>query len=387
MLKFDEFTGINNVTPEARQSGSDLSRARNVDVGLTRELRARTGYRTLSERCHKNLWQAAGFMLFTEGGHLTVLRPDGSEVVLRRDIGPERIWYANLPDGRVALSNGLIHAITDSTSCLPLGIDAPPSLGVPDFIYGGLDAGQYRYHLTYTRLADGIEGPAASSEPLSVAPQAGLLLVGLPQVDGFKINVYLSGKDGAGAYLAGSTAGSEFEFTGVNSDLLLPCRTLDTSRIPAGKYLAAWRGRVLVADDATLWASRPMSTHLVEWRDFKPLPAPITMVQPVDGGIYVGTTTDLVWLGGATWDALAYRELRRGPVVPGSGVNAPAHEIGEGMGSGAAMICIAGGEIVAGSSGGEVTSLTAGRYRADVSEVVATYREVAGIPQYVAVPQ
>ncbi|MDR2330533.1 MAG: hypothetical protein LBE58_13085 [Comamonas sp.] len=51
------------------------------------------------------------------------------------------------------------------------------------------------------------------------------------------------------------------------------------------------------------------------------------------------------------------------------------------------MLCIAGGEMVAGFNQGQTTSLTANRYKTDVQEVCATFREVDGIPQYLAIPQ
>lgn len=51
------------------------------------------------------------------------------------------------------------------------------------------------------------------------------------------------------------------------------------------------------------------------------------------------------------------------------------------------MLCIAGREVVAGFNGGQTTSLTDGRYRTTAAEVCATFREVGGVPQYVAVPQ
>jgi hypothetical protein len=51
------------------------------------------------------------------------------------------------------------------------------------------------------------------------------------------------------------------------------------------------------------------------------------------------------------------------------------------------MVCIAGGEIVAGFSGGQTSRLAANRYQTTATEVCATFREVGGIPQYMAVPQ
>jgi hypothetical protein len=104
--------------------------------------------------------------------------------------------------------------------------------------------------------------------------------------------------------------------------------------------------------------------------------------------VYVGTEQDLVFLAGTDWEQLAYVPTKRGPVVLGS-VSAPGHRIklGDGTGGGQAMLCIAGGEVVAGFAGGQTASLTADRYRTAVKEVCATFREVNGIPQYLAVPQ
>ena len=65
MLKFDQFTGVNNQTPEYRMSKNDLVQAVNVDIGNTGEISRRGGYSVLSEECPKNLWQAQGFMLAT----------------------------------------------------------------------------------------------------------------------------------------------------------------------------------------------------------------------------------------------------------------------------------------------------------------------------------
>jgi hypothetical protein len=132
-----------------------------------------------------------------------------------------------------------------------------------------------------------------------------------------------------------------------------------------------------------------MASHLADWRDFRPMPAPITGIVPVDDGIYVGTAEDLVFLSGTTFDQLAYLERQTGPVVPGSAVAAPGRylKLGDGVGAGPAMVCIAGGEVVAGFAGGQTASLTANRFKTPVVEVAATFRVVNEIPQYLAVPQ
>lgn len=388
MLTFEGFTGINNVIPERRQSKSDLVQAVNVDIGLTNEIKRRDGYTQESETCHKNLWPADGFMLATCGSDLTAIHPNGDRRVVHPGLGSSRVWYCNLPDGTTTYTNGLIQGLTDGRTGTDRSPPTPELLGAPSSVHGGLIAGDYRYYLTFIRLSDEWEGPATSSEPVSLR-QGGFRLDDLEVRDGYATAVYLSGKDGEGAYLAGITTGRTFEFTGKNSELTLPCRSVGAMAFPIGTVTAFWRGRVLTAQGDTLWASRHMAPHLGDWRDFKRFSAPITAVQPVRDGIYVGTEEDLVFLSGSTWDELTYNATKRGPVVLGSGVSAPGHMLmlGDGVGNGEAMVCIAGGEVVAGFAGGTTASLTQDRFRTEVREVAATFRVYNEIPQYMAVPQ
>ncbi|MFN7152930.1 MAG: hypothetical protein ACK4OE_04495 [Acidovorax sp.] len=388
MLTFESFTGINNVAPAHRLSGADLLVATDVDIGLTGEITRRAGFTEVHASCHKNIYDGKGFMLATTGSELVAIHPGDVRHVIHPSIGPGRVWYCNLPDGRTTYTNGLIHGTTDGVTCQDRSVPVPHSLGAPDTAFGDLFPGQYRYHLTARRMADGAESPAISSTPITIS-QGGLRLDGLPVRLGYEVLVYLSGKDGEGAYLVGSTSGSTFEWGGKNSDLVLPCRTLGARPFPVGTYTAFWRGRVLTAVGNVLWASRPFSPHLSDWRDFKQFEGDITAVLPVLDGVYVGTTEGLKFLSGTTWDQLAMVDTRRGAVVPGSGISAPGKKIqlGEGKGSGDAMLCIAGGEIVAGFNGGQTFSLTSERYTTAVTEVCAAFREIDGIPQYIAVPQ
>lgn len=388
MLTFQSFTGINNVVPPHRLGEGDLTAAVNVDIGMTGEISRRAGFIQKSDLCHKNLHQAAGFMLATVGSRLTAIHPDGARHEIHPSLGSERVWYCNLPDGRTTYTNGFVQGVTDGLTNLDRSVPTPDSLGVLDMDHGALTAGAYRYALSYIRLTDQLEGPAVASEPVQL-DQGGLRLSGLPQRDGFAINIYISGLNGEGQYLAGLTSTRTFEFNDANSRLVLPCRTLGAQGFPVGTVTAYWRGRVLVATDGLLCASRPFAPHLADWRDFKQMGAPITAIQPVKDGVYVGTSKDLIFLSGSTWEQLTFSPTKRGPVVRGSGVDVPGHQIkvGDGVGNGEAMLCIAGGEIVAGFEGGQTVSLTANRYKTDATQVCAAFRKINGIHQYVAVPQ
>jgi hypothetical protein len=389
MLIFKGFTGINNVVPEMRMSGADAVAALDVDIGLTGEITRRSGFSEVADTCHKNIFDAhGGVRLSTSGSTLIATHPNDDVHVIHEAIGSNRVWYCNLPDGRTTFTNGLINGITDGFEGFEHSISMPTSLGSTDFAFGELDLGSYRYALTRVRMSDGAESPALVSEPFQIS-NGGLRLDGLPIDLGYALNVYLTQKEGEKFFLVGNTTGSTFEWGGKNAQLILPCRTVGAVAFPVGTYTTFWRGRVLTAYGNVLGASRPMTPHLADYTDFKQFASNITSLQAVDDGVYVGTEEDLIFLSGETWDGLTYARMQRGPVTPGSGTPAPGDRVklGKGTGTGSAMMCIAGGLVVAGFNGGVTECLTEDRYATSAAEVCAIFRELNGVPQYVAVPQ
>ena len=155
---------------------------------------------------------------------------------------------------------------------------------------------------------------------------------------------------------------------------------------PAGAIMAFYGARVLMAVGPVLYASRPNGWELFDIRrDFKVFSDDITLIQPVDDGVYVGTTTELAFLSGTEFDKLTYRQVVAGRVVLGSGVQVRGELVQSGQGS--AIVCIADDVLCAGFNGGNVARMTEGRYATDVAEVAATFRMVDRVPQYSAIPE
>lgn len=391
MLTFEKFSGINNVQPSHRLADDALTVATNVDIGLTGEISRRKGYSELLGTCHKNLHQADGFLLATvDGGDLTSMNAVGSNrVTLYPSLGVSRVWYCNLPDGRTTFSNGLIRGITDGVTATTWGVPVPTSLGALTPIAGDLFPGDYQYQLTYVRLSDGLESGPLYSNPIAV-PDGGIFLSGLPTLAGHAINVYITAANGDDGFFAGSTTNGVFSYIGKNDALTLPCRTGYLQPAPAGTVTAFWRGRVLTAVGPVLYASRTNAWETFDFRrDFKQFSGDITMVQPVDNGLFVGTTDELAFLAGTEFDKLTYVQKVDGPVVLGSGVAVRGELIqqGEGAALGGAMVCIAKNTVVAGFADGGIIRMTEGRYTTGVTEVAAMFRMTNGIPQYIAIPQ
>lgn len=393
MLTINEFGGINNVAPHEKLGTSELAVAENVDVGLAGEIQRRSGSTLYAEGCYKNVFDAGEYMLSTRwGGELVGWakgsHPDTAAVTLHEALGIARVWYCTLPDGRTTFSNGLINGITGGKSATSWGVPVPQDFGGVTNVSGELPPGEYRYALSFSRLDGNLEGGAVYSTPFEVT-DGGILIQGLPELAGHQLCVYLTPPNSDTAYFAGYARGRAFSFLAGPETLTEPCRTAFMSPPPAGTVTAFWRGRVLTAVGATLFASQHGQWELFDLqRDYKSFSAPITMIQPVVDGVYVGTTQELIFLSGTQFDDLEYSSVLEGRVALGSGVSVPGEQVlyKDRRGSGQAMICIAAGGVVAGFAGGAISRMTHERYITDVVEVAATFREVAGIPQYVAVP-
>lgn len=392
-MKFKKFQGINNVQPLERLSDNELAQATNVDIGLSGEACRRQGYATLDATTPVD-WhhERKDWTLVVSGQNLLSVSLDGvNKTTLLTDVSlaGQRMWFVDLPDGRTAFSNGALAGITDGVTVTTWGVPVPASTGTVTSVAGQLNPGTYRCQITYVRTSDGLEGGAAFSTPFNL-PDGGVLLTGLPVLAGHRINVYLTGANGDKAFYAGTTITGSFSYLGTNAALTLPCHTEHLSPAPLGTICATWRGRALLAEGRVLHASRPHQPELFDLkRDFKQFTAPITMVQPVDDGIWVGTEKELAFLAGMQFDSLSFTPRDVGPVVLGSGVSAPGEYVaqGQGTGQGAAMLCIAGGRIVSGFNGGLLINVTRERYKTDATEVCAAFRITGGIPQYLAIPR
>lgn len=387
-MKFAKFSGINNVLASERLDSKSLTVARNVDFDLTGAAWRRQGYALANPLCHRNLWQGRGFLLATTDAQGLVALQGAARADVYPAIGPERVWYTNLPTGETLFSNGLVQGLTSGGVAKPLGVKPPEGRGAFTSVPGSLFPGKYQWHLTHVRLSDSLESGTTFGGSADVT-EGGILLTGLPVREGHVTNIYLTGADGDTPFFAATAAGPACSFVGENSTLTLPCRTAQLTPLPTGTVSAFWRGRVLVAAGRVLAASRPNQYSLHDpRRDIKQLESPITMIQPVEAGVFVGTETELAFLRGTDFDSLVYTRVCEGRVALGSGVRVPGYKLqrGDGVGSGEAMLCIAAGSIVSGFDDGSTNFITDGRYHTDVLEVHATYREVRGVPQYVAVP-
>lgn len=159
---------------------------------------------------------------------------------------------------------------------------------------------------------------------------------------------------------------------------------------PLADEIAYYRGRIYLAAGPYLWATELyLYDHVDPSRNFLQFEAPITMLAPVDDGIYVGTEKAVYFLSGSFAKGMPRQKLMSAGAVRGSAIAADSSSINgqDGTapeGSGVMFLTAAG--ICAGMPGGALINRTAGRVEfPGAVEAAALYREDSGATSYVAV--
>lgn len=183
------------------------------------------------------------------------------------------------------------------------------------------------------------------------------------------------------------------------SPVIRPTETLPDSRgkllgpPPPANHLAYFNGRIYLAAGSTLWATELYLYHYVDkTRNFQQYEAPITMVEAVGNGLFVGTETAVYFLSGSLGEMRRETVLRVG-AIPGSVVRIPAEaasppqlrENGISQTRPSILFMTPDG-LCLGLDSGQCYNLTESRMVfPEMESVAAMYRQQDGIGQYVAV--
>ena len=157
------------------------------------------------------------------------------------------------------------------------------------------------------------------------------------------------------------TNGYEIGYVKVNTsyDLVDPVREFKAP-LPPGKFIAYYRARLYVARDKILYISDPLSDYYDIRNGYKLFSGEISMVRPVDDGIYVADEK-VYWLKGAAPDDFERDEAYPYRPIPYTDLQVNGQSVGEGVRGNVAMWTGENG-ICMGDNAGAVVNITEGRY-------------------------
>ena len=326
--KIPPLLGINNVKENAAlEVGGDAAGlfvrdAVNVDITESGRVRMRQGIAQQSSIAFKYLWQSPlhGDCFAQLGDQwVKVDLSDWSYEVLT-EIGAGPVWHIVL-NNQVCVSTELGLFTYNGTSAVRLTLDTPAAPQLLSASGGSIAPGKIQAAISWLR--NGQESGLSELTSIDLNAQS-ILNVTFPMcLDSSvtHVRLYLTDLDGGELKQA-----ADYPIENLSASLPLIAdlgraaqfQYLDSMR--TGKYLKLWRGRLWVAQSNVLYFSEAMAFHLTDPRyNFIQFPERITFVEPVEGGIWVGQVTHVVFLRGADVRGMSMeRKTSKRPVNGGS---------------------------------------------------------------------
>jgi hypothetical protein len=384
---FEKFLGLRNTVGEESFELGDLSIALNVDQTDAFRLRRRKGFEATSITVpHQSLWSDGVLALSVNGTDLVQIMPDLTARVVRSGLtAGVRMHYASI-GARVFYSNGVEFGVFEDGSSRSWGLQLPSKLPLVQAIGGSLPAGDYQYTMTFIR-SDGQESGAPASGNITLLTMGGLRFYDLPvstDPDVLFKRIYITPVNGDQPYSLQVMPNSATETTYMDERIgTLPLMTQFLSPALPSRLIAAFAGHILLARGHTLYRSEPYAPELFDLRKGLPFTDRITLVAPMEDGVYLGTESEVMWLAGmnpAEWKL--DRKSVHGAIL-GTAAYGPAEDVAESQ-QGPAVLYVSTKGVVAGFNGGSLLSLTEERFGFPImDEGAAIIRHHGGTVQYI----
>ena len=330
--------GIDNRSGDTKLASGAVRDAVNVDFDREGGAHRRPGFQPVGNHPSHSLWRSArtGQTLGIVGSHLCRIESTG--VTQIAPMSPvSRVSFADLRDRIVVSHRHYIGQLMPDDTLMPLGIESCGLGAVSATLSGGLPAGDYLVAACFLRGAE--EGPISPVSNVSVYDSGGIAFESVPTPTDLTITgvrLYRTAPHGEVLYQAADLplgVGNYYMGSGVLGGAAV---TQHLSTIPPGRYVRYWRGRLLSARGRSLYVSEPMRYGLYSPRHgFIQEAAPITMIRPVEGGIYVGTRFGVAFYSGSTPGEWTRTQLAPYPPVPGSDALIPGGQLDAGLELGA----------------------------------------------------
>jgi len=304
MPQIKSFKGLNNVSDPLRLGLGWLSQADNLDVTDTGSLVKRRGFSKVGTGSYTGLFTSYDFsrMYYVQGGALK----NGSGVVLATGITSAPMNWTEVNE-QIYFNNGINSGVIDTDdSIMPWAWPAPSAPTVrmeaptpkPEYVSTQYDrhvSGYYQVRCTYV-LPDGRE---TGSSDAGEATGSGILYISnIPQLPGYKTNVYVAPSDSAVYQLLATTTATAITFNDAPSTLGRELMNMFLDPLPQGcDIVQYWKGVMYAAqylpttDQTVIWFSEPLGYHLFNLNsNFFMVPGHVYMLATNDAtALLIGT--------------------------------------------------------------------------------------------------
>lgn len=387
IASFTKFLGLRNTTSEESFELGDLTVAQNVDQTDSYRLRRRRGFvATPTTGAYHSVGGNGLTALAVTGSSLMRVLPDFTTRLVRTGLTSGlRMKYAAMGD-RIFYTNNAETGVFVNGFSRSWGIVPPDQPSKVEIVGGNVPAGFYQYGMTFVRT-DGQESGAGTIGSMELTATGGFHFYDMPISQDSDVQykrLYISPRNGDAMFLQFTLSPDATEaFYDVERSGVLPLATMFLIQALPSRHLAAFAGHILLARGNVLYRSEPYSPELFDLRKGIPFPSGITLIGPMDDGVYLGTETEVYWLGGR--DPSAWEAVRRAVhgVIPGTEAYHEADDVQENA-QGPVILFATTIGIRAGFNGGTLINLTEDRFNYPIQEEgAAIVRHIGGSAQYV----
>lgn len=380
-VKLFPIAGMNNVVADdGLKLGGDAPRlylrdAINIDITETGRVNLRNGVELVSQLKFKNIWQSPLHkdVFATLGNQLVKLDPLNWQHEVLATIGDSLTLYEVL-NNLVYIANETGVWTYNGQSIQPLTIDTPamPMLSMIES-GGSLKSGTYSVAIAWIRNQQESALSQIASDQIELTSNTSLedqafasIQVNLPfclDQTVTHVRIYVTDRNGTELLLHSDYPISTNLITISSLDLGMAARFKGLSPMPTGKYMKYWQGRLLTADKNILRFSEPLAYHLHDERfGFVIMPQKITFVLPVDGGIWVGQVTHVVFLTGTNPVEMTFQQKTAHAPVANSAIEIDTNDIGSDISQGGnkTAVWLAENGYILGTSSGQIIELQSG---------------------------
>jgi len=380
-LKLFPIAGMNNVVADdGLQKGGDAPKtyvrdAVNIDITDTGRVKLRQGSKQASHLKFQNIWQSPLHrdVFATLGGQLVKLDPQTWQYEVLADLGSTQLNYEVI-NNLVYIATGVGLWTYNGNTLQPLTIETPSIPMITMQNYGGsLKSGTYSVAIAWLRGEQESSLSQIASDRIESISNSNLddqafasIQINLPYCFDSSIThvrIYVTDRNGGELLHHSDHPISTSSITLSSLDLGMAARFKGLSPMPTGRYMKYWQGRLLTADKNVLRFSEPMAYHLHDERfGFIVMPQRITFVLPVDGGIWVGQVTHVVFLTGNNPSEMTFHPKTSHAPVPDSVIEIDNNDIGSDISQGGntTALWLAENGYILGTSSGQIIELQAG---------------------------
>lgn len=356
--------GIDNVSPRTDLTSDDKGRrisvldAVNVDFDRVGAAERRDGFVKLSSTGAHSVYRD----LCMVGSVLSRYSVNGGAATITPliDTGSAAAASYCQLNGTTVFSNmGMIGTVT-SAGAFQLGIPEPAAIAASAGSSGGLYAGRYGLVVTHV---NGEESAASSLYTVDVAEGGGIVLSGLSHA--LPLRVYRTGANGDVLYRCAEIPVGMSTFLIGHGQSGRVCDTRNMVRTMPGHIVRPYNGYLLVARGRTIYFTQPMRYGLMDPRhDFIQRAKRITMIAPVQSGVFVGDADGVQFYRGDTPGTMRIDDTSSPPPIPGTDAEIPSNILSGNYKTGNNFaVWLASRGYVIGSADGTVTEPQANRIR------------------------